>query len=80
MAHTGFSGVVEHRAEHHRLLAEILQAAHMLQYGQPLHLRPLLCQLHDGFLEHIEHMDQEFGPWPRQRGIRWSVNTAVCAF
>jgi hypothetical protein len=51
------------------MLAEILQAAHRLQYGETLHLRPLLCQLHDGFLEHIERVDQEYGPWLRERGI-----------
>jgi hypothetical protein len=51
------------------MLAEILQAAHRLQYGETLHLRPLLCQLHDGFLEHIERVDKEYGPWLRERGI-----------
>jgi len=69
MAQTGFAGLDEHRAEHHRMLAEILQAAHRLQYGEAIHLRPLLCQLHDGFLEHIERVDQEYGPWLRERGI-----------
>jgi hypothetical protein len=29
----------------------------------------MLCQLRDGFLEHIEHLDQEYGPWLRERGI-----------
>ncbi|MGA2753459.1 MAG: bacteriohemerythrin [Terracidiphilus sp.] len=69
MVQTGFAGLEEHRAEHHRMLAEILQAAHRLQYGEALHLRPMLCQLRDGFLEHIEHLDQEYGPWLRERGI-----------
>jgi hemerythrin len=70
MAQSGFGGLEEHRAEHHRMLAEILQAAHRLQYGEALHLRAMLCQLHDGFLEHIERMDQEYGPAFRERGIR----------
>ncbi len=69
MDQTGFSGLAEHRAIHHRMLAEILQAAHRLQYGEALHLRPLLSQLHDGFLEHIEQVDQEYGPWLRERGM-----------
>jgi hypothetical protein len=51
------------------MLAEILQAAHRLQYGEALHLRPLLSRLHDGFLEHIEGLDQQYGPWLRERGI-----------
>jgi hypothetical protein len=29
----------------------------------------LLCQLHDGFLEHIERMDQQYSPCLRDRGI-----------
>jgi len=69
MAQTGFAGLDEHRAEHHRMLAEILQAAHRLQYGEAIRLRPLLCQLHDGFLEHIERMDQQYSPCLRERGI-----------
>ena len=62
-----FPGLAEHRAEHHRMLAEILQAAHRLQYGENMHLRPLLCRLHDGFLQHIEEMDREYGLWVRDR-------------
>lgn len=69
MEQTGFAGLAEHRAEHHRLLAEMLQAAHRLQYGEALHLRPVLCSLHDGFLRHIEGMDQEYSPWLRDHGI-----------
>ncbi len=69
MEKAGFPGLEEHRAEHHRMLAEILQAAHRLQYGEALHLRPLLCRLHDGFLDHIEDLDQQYGPWMRERGI-----------
>lgn len=69
MEQTGFSGLAEHRAVHHQMLAEILQASHRLQYGEALHLRPLLSQLHDGFLEHIEQVDQEYSPWLREHGI-----------
>ncbi|HEY1803874.1 MAG TPA: bacteriohemerythrin [Terracidiphilus sp.] len=69
MEEAGFSGLAAHRAEHHRMLAEILQAAHRLQYGEVLHLRPLMSQLHDGFLEHIELADQQYGPWLRDHGI-----------
>ncbi|MGO9325046.1 MAG: bacteriohemerythrin [Terracidiphilus sp.] len=69
MERAGFSGLAEHRAAHHQMLAEILQAAHRLQYGEALQLRPLLSQLHDGFLEHIEQVDQEYSPWLREHGI-----------
>ncbi len=69
MEQTGFAELGEHRAEHHRMLAEILQAAHRLQYGQGFELRPLLCELHDEFLQHVDRMDQQYGPWLNQRGV-----------
>ncbi len=69
MEQTGFADLAEHRAEHHRILAGILQAEHRLQYGELIPLRPLLCELHEGFLIHIEKMDQNYGPWLREHGI-----------
>jgi hemerythrin len=69
MAQTGFAGLEEHRAEHHRMLAGLLQVAHRLQYGLGVKLRPLLCDLHDGFLHHIETMDQKYAPWLHERGV-----------
>ncbi len=69
MAQTGFAGLEEHRGEHHKMLAGILQAAHRLQYGEALPLRPLLCELHRGFLNHIESTDQRYGPWLREHGV-----------
>ena len=69
MEQTRFAELGELRAEHHRMLAEILQAAHRLQYGEGFELRPLLCELHDGLLQHIDRMDQHCGPRPNQRGV-----------
>ncbi len=69
MEQTGYAELGEHRAEHHRMLAEILQAAHRLQYGEGFELRPLLRELHDGLLQHIDRMDQHYGPWLNQRGV-----------
>jgi len=69
MAQTGFAGLEEHRAEHHRMLADILQSAHRLQYGEGIELRPLLSHLHHGFLNHIETMDQKYTSWFRQHGV-----------
>jgi hemerythrin len=69
MAQTGFQGLEEHRAEHHRMLANILQAAHRLQYGVGVQLRPSLCGLRRGFLHHIETMDQKYVPWLHEHGV-----------
>lgn len=69
MEQTGFADLEEHRAEHHRILADILQSAHRLQYGEGIELRPLLCNLHHGFLNHIESMDQKYTAWFREHGV-----------
>ena len=69
MEQTGYPGLAEHRAEHHRMLANILQAAHRLQYGDGVQLRPLLCGLHQGFLHHMETFDQKYAPWLREHGV-----------
>jgi hemerythrin len=69
MEQTYFPGLADHRAEHHRMLAEMLRAAHRLQHGEQVHTRQMLLALRDGYLEHIEGLDQEYGPWMRERGI-----------
>jgi len=69
MEQTGFAGLEEHRAEHHRMLANILQSAHRLQYVKGVQLRPLLCSLYHGFLNHIESMDQKYVPWFHEHGV-----------
>lgn len=66
---TGFAGLEEHRVEHHRILADLLQSAHRLQYGEGVELRTFLCNLHHNFLQHVENMDQKYGPWLREHGI-----------
>jgi hemerythrin len=69
MEQSGFTGLEEHRAEHHRILADILQSAHRLQYGDDMQLRTLLCALHHGFLDHIETMDSKYAPWLHEHGV-----------
>jgi len=69
MEQTGFPGLAEHRAEHHRMLAQMLQAVHRVQYGDGGPLRPLLCSLRDGYFEHIEGPDLAYGPWLNEHGV-----------
>ena len=63
MEQTGYPGLAEHRAEHHTMLAQILQSAHRVQYGEGVEMRPLLRFLREWFTEHIEGLDREYGPW-----------------
>ncbi len=69
MEQTGFPDLAGHRAEHHRMLAEMLRSAHCLQHGEGIQTRAMLCALRDGYIEHIEGLDREYGPWLNDRGI-----------
>lgn len=64
-----FPGWAEHRAEHQRLLAQILQSSHRMQHGERMQMRPLLCFLRESYTGHIESMDREYGPWLNGRGV-----------
>lgn len=65
----GFPALAAHRAEHQRLLAQILQACHRTQHGDEVQVRPLLLFLRDLYLAHIEGLDREYGPWLNERGV-----------
>jgi hemerythrin len=69
MEEAGFPGLAEHRAEHNKMLAEMMQSAHCLQYGERLQTRALLRTLRDGYIEHIEELDRAYGPWLNERGV-----------
>jgi hemerythrin-like metal-binding protein len=69
MEQTGFPALAEHRSEHRSFLAQVLQWAHRLQYGEAVQICPLLCFLRDWLTEHIEEVDRQYGPWLNERGI-----------
>ena len=66
---SGFPGLPAHRAAHHSLLAQMLEAAHRLQYGEGVELGAALDHMRDRYLEHTEGADQEYGPWLNERGV-----------
>lgn len=65
----GFPGLAQHRAAHHSLLAQMLESAHRLQYGDGVELGTVLEQMRDGYIGHTEGLDQEYGPWLNERGV-----------
>jgi hemerythrin len=69
MEQTEFPGLCEHRAEHERLLRQFRESARGAQQGEEVRMRPLLCSLRDGYLAHIEGLDQQYGPWMNERGV-----------
>jgi hemerythrin len=69
MEQSGFPGVTEHRAQHQSLLAQMLYSAHRIQYGEGVEIGSFLCFLRDWFTDHVEGLDQQYGPWLNQHGI-----------
>jgi hemerythrin-like metal-binding protein len=70
MEQSGFSGLPEHRVEHHRMLARMLHAARHVEYGEAVQMRAMLCSLRDSFLMHIEGADRLYGPWLNEHGVQ----------
>ena len=65
----GYPSLDKHRTEHRRLLASLLESSHRVQRGEAIHLRPLLTFLRDWLTEHIETLDQQYGPWMNEHGV-----------
>jgi hemerythrin len=70
MQQAGFPCLVEHRAQHQCLMAQILEAAHRLQYGERVDMNFLLRFVREWYLEHTATLDQQYGPWLNELGIR----------
>ncbi len=64
-----FPGLAVHCVAHQRILAQILQSAHRMQHSEQIQMRPLLLMLRESYTEHVEDMDQEYGPWLNERGV-----------
>lgn len=69
MEKSGFPGLATHRAEHQRMLAEMLHSAHCLQHGEGPRTSAMLSALRNGYLTHIEGLDREYSPWLNEQGI-----------
>jgi hemerythrin-like metal-binding protein len=69
MEQSGFPGLAMHRAEHLRLFGLLPDTAHRFQHGEAGPIHSLLCQLRNGFMDHIAGEDQQYGPWLNERGV-----------
>ncbi|MGP8173113.1 MAG: bacteriohemerythrin [Terracidiphilus sp.] len=70
MEQSAFPGLAEHRSEHHGMLAQMIQSAHRVQYGEGARMRQLVDFLCNWFAEHIESLDRHYGVWLNERGVR----------
>jgi hemerythrin-like metal-binding protein len=64
-----FPGLQEHRAAHERLLGQIHETVSHAEQRDELEIQPLLFFLRTWYLEHIEHLDRQYGPWLNSRGV-----------
>jgi len=64
-----FPSLAEHRIDHQRIMAQILQSSHRVMHGETVQMRPLLCYLNDSYAGHIETMDREYGTWMNEHGV-----------
>jgi hemerythrin len=69
MEQHGYPGLEAHRADHQRILTQILQSAHRAHHGQRMQMRPLLSFLREAYAEHIEELDRKYSPWLNERGV-----------
>jgi hemerythrin-like metal-binding protein len=69
MEQHGFPGLAGHRAEHQRLMAQLQKSVRRLQRGEAVQTSDLLCFLHDWFIDHVEGLDQQYGPWLNKHGV-----------
>lgn len=59
----------EHRAAHQRLMAEMIQRARSLQYGESNQTGSLLNHIRTSYLDHMEVVDRLYGPYLNDLGI-----------
>lgn len=70
MEQNSFPGLPEHRAAHHTMMALLRQSPQSVLHGNSANLRSFLGSLREGYLHHIETLDQQYGPWLNDRGLR----------
>jgi hemerythrin len=69
MEQYGYPARSEHAGEHQRLLFHLMEASRWVQHGNAVSMRVLLGFLRRWFLEHIQGLDRQYGPWLNERGV-----------
>ncbi len=65
----GYPGLEEQRTEHKLLLEQLQDSFQRAQQGEGVSVSELLLFLHDWFLNHVEGLDQKYGPWLNSQGV-----------
>jgi len=64
-----FPGLHEHRTAHQNLLRQIEETVLRVEQSDGIEAPALLNFLRSWYGEHIEELDQKYGPWLNDRGI-----------
>jgi hemerythrin len=70
MEQAHFETLADHRASHHKILAEMLQVARQFQYGEGPHAGQSLSTMREHFVRHIEEVDIRYGPILNRLGVQ----------
>lgn len=65
----GYPGLIQHREEHQRLMAQLEDTVSRLQHGEIVNINEFLTFLHNWFVRHVEGLDKKYGPWLNQNGV-----------
>jgi hemerythrin-like metal-binding protein len=65
----GFSGLVERRTEHRRLLAHLEDAVSRLQHDHAVNSDELRSYLYEWFTGRVEDLDKQYGLRSRRHGV-----------
>lgn len=65
-----YEALAEHRAAHHKLMADMLHAAHQMQHGEGVQVSAMLTLARESFLMHIEEFDRPYGPILNHSGVQ----------
>ena len=64
-----FPGLDGHREDHRRLLSRIQTAAEHAKHSENGDIQALFDILRGWYMEHIEGLDRQYGPWLNERGV-----------
>jgi len=65
----GFPGLLEHRADHRKMLQMIRDAATRAEHGETEELHRALGFVKSCYSEHVEGSDKKYGDWLNSQGI-----------
>jgi hemerythrin len=69
MAASGYPGLAQHRTRHRDLMKQVEEFVARHKRGESTLNVQLLNFLRDWLTNHIQHEDQQYGPWLNGRGV-----------